>query len=200
MFLGVVMESFGQVTYTTDGIGGWIKTIINGGCTPDPGPNPPFPESASCQITININHPVTYANLTIGNNITINVNAGGILNISGDLTQTSQTTANISVNGGELNLAGELVVSQGQNDQGQTIGIKTTLNLNLRNSGKLNVTGKLDLKSHTIVEIAGDNSAFIEVGLIDLGQSAIINITQGGELISKGETDYAGNNSAINVW
>lgn len=193
LLLGVGVESVGQVTYTTIGPNLWSRTPETGGCTSLA--LPPFNGVASCQIIINVNHQIDYTNLTIGNNISINVNSGGILNVSGNLSQTGQTTANISVNGGEINIAGQLIVLQGHNN-----GTQTSLNLDLRNNGKFNVSGILDMNSTTLVEITGDNSASIGVGLIELAQRAFINIREGGGLISNGETNYAGNNSAINVW
>lgn len=195
LFLGVGMEGYGQVTYTTNGSGGWVRTPATGGCSPAPGATPPFGGSGTCAITININHPISFANLTIGNNISINVNSGGVLNVSGNLTQTGQTTTNISVKGGEVNIAGNLIVSQGANN-----GVQTSLNVDLRNNGKFNVAGELGLRNNTIMEITGDDSFSMEVGLIDLAQRAIINIRQGGGMISNGQTNYAGNNSEINVW
>ncbi|MCH6198460.1 hypothetical protein MMU07_02630 [Aquiflexum sp. LQ15W] len=123
------------------------------------------------------------------------IGPNGILNITGNITQTSQTTANIKIDGGELNIAGSLIVNAGANN-----GTKTLLNIDLKNNGVFNVTGRLDLKGNTQTEVTGDDSFSMEVGLIELAQKAFLNIRLGGGVISYGETNYAGNDSEINVW
>jgi hypothetical protein len=125
----------------------------------------------------------------------LEIGPNGILNITGNITQTNQTTANIKIDGGELNIAGSLIVNAGANN-----GTKTLLNIDLRNNGVFNVTGRLDLKGNTQTEVTGDNSFSMEVGLIELAQKAFLNIRLGGGVISYGETNYAGNDSEINVW
>ncbi|MCH6232696.1 hypothetical protein [Cognataquiflexum rubidum] len=56
------------------------------------------------------------------------------------------------------------------------------------------------MRNNTLVQISGDGTGEMKVGSIDLGQRAKINVLDGGRLISNGDTEYAGNNSEINVW
>lgn len=192
LLFGVVMEGYGQVTYTTDGIGGWIKDPETGGCTTSL--EPPFGGVTSCPIIVNIDHPISLTSLNLGNNVSINVNSGGVLNIAGDLNQTSQTTSNISIIGGELNIVGALIVNQGSNS------VKTTLNIDIRNGGDFNIE-LLDIKNDATLNINGDSGSDspLIVNALNLAQRSIINVATGGGLIVNGLTDYTGNNSSINV-
>lgn len=74
------------------------------------------------------------------------------------------------------------------------------VNTDITDSGTFNVTGLLDMRNDTRIFITGDNTGTLEVGSIELSQRAITNVLEGGRLVSNGETEYAGNNSEINVW
>jgi hypothetical protein len=192
LLFGVALEGYGQVTYTTDGSGGWIRTPLTGGCTEQA--TPPFGGIAGCPIIININHPITYAILTIGNNVTINVNSGGVLEIQGDLSQSSEAVTIININGGALNVGGNFNMASG------TIGIDTNLNINIFSAGVLNIFGAVDMGNNSLINLDGDSSGQMIVGTIELAQNSIVNILQGGNLVSNGITRYNGNSSSINVY
>lgn len=202
MLLASMQVSQAQVTYTsractpstgnpfTSGLC-WTKT---GTCNASAFP-PATAGTSTCRINIVINTTVTVASLNLNNFHTLEITPSGVLNITGNLTTTSQTTSNIKINGGQLNVGGSFIINSGQ-----TNGTKTLANIDLISNGVFKVVGKLDMRGDTQVEITGDNSFSMEVGLIDLGQRAFLNIRQGGGVISNGETNYAGNNSEINVW
>ncbi|MCF1749706.1 hypothetical protein [Mariniradius sediminis] len=155
--------------------------------------------SAGASTVLNINGDntggVTTPTMNLANDATIQVNDGGRLNISGNLVQTSQTTGNLNIYGGELNVGGNYLVDQGSNS-----GTKTIANIDINDGGTFNVTGLLDIRNDTRIFVSGDNTGTLEVGSIELGQRAIIDVLEGGRLVSNGETEYAGNNSEINVW
>jgi len=196
LFFSAEHKIFGQVTYTSNGSNGWVRSV-SPGCENSPA-TPDFSNlrgTQDCPIEIIVNHVIDIANLNLGAYTTIKVNNEGILNITGNLTQIGQTAGNINVEGGQVNVGGNFILSSGS-----TNGPKTQLNVDLRSSGVFTVVGKLDLKNDSILEITGDGRSVIETGLLDLGQRAIINIKVGGGLKNFGETNYAGNNSEINVW
>jgi hypothetical protein len=154
--------------------------------------------SAGASTVLNINGDntggVTTPTMNLANDATIQVNDGGRLNISGNLIQTGQTTGNINISGGQVNVGGSYILNQGNNSTP-----KTVVNANITDNGSLNVTGLLDMQNDTRISISGDNSGTLEIGSIDLGQRAIIDVLEGGRLVSNGDTKYSGNNSEINV-
>ncbi|WP_040481764.1 hypothetical protein [Mariniradius saccharolyticus] len=137
---------------------------------------------------------------------TLEVGPNGVLNISGNLTQTAEVTANIVVNGGELKVQGNLLLPSGRSSA------KTIMNVDIRNGGSFEVTGvtdafgtitggKLDVKNDATLNLTGDADAqsSLLVKSFEFGQRSTINIADGGGLIVEGLTDYTGNNSSINV-
>jgi hypothetical protein len=193
LLFGVALEGYGQVTYTTDGNGGWIRNPLIGGCTELP--NPPFDGIVGCSIIVNINHPVSFPNLVIGNEVTINVNSGGVLGIVGDLNQSSLAVTNININDGALNVGGNFNMFSGTS-QGQNVNY-TTLNINNISEGTFNVSGAFNMGNHSLINIDGDSSGQMIVGTIELAQNSIVNILQGGNLVSNGTTRYNGNSSRL---
>ena len=197
MFLfSTAYEVYGQVTYTSNGSGGWIRTVSPGCENAADTPNLlNLSGTEDCPVELVINHAVNITSLNLGDNITINVNVGGKLNINGNLTQNGQTAGNIVVDGGEIHVGGNFILNSGANN-----GDSTQVYLDIRSNGIFKVVGKLDLKNNSVLEITGDGTSILETGLLDLGQRAKINIRVGGGLRNIGETNYAGNNSEINVW
>lgn len=202
LFFASIEGAHAQVTYTsqacTPSSGNpftssscWVRT---GSCNSSNFP-PSTAGTSTCPIIIVINSTVNVSSLNLNNFHTLEIGPNGILNVSGNVTQTSQTTSNIKIDGGELNIGGSLIVNAGANN-----GTKTLMNIDLINNGVFNVTGIFDLKGNTQIEVTGDNSFSMEVGLIELAQKAYLNIRLGGGVISYGETNYAGNDSEINVW
>jgi hypothetical protein len=201
LFLRVGMESFGQVTYTSNGtcnpnqanyfgtVTCWTKT---GTCNVST--TPPTSGTADCPVIIEINHEINIVNFDLGANVTLQVNEEGKLNISGNLTQPWEITSNIIVDGGEINLIGSLAPVSGRNNQPETI-----LNISLLNNGFFNI-GFIDIDNRTVINIDGDQTSNVITNDIDLGNVATINVLAGGGLIVNNDTKYSGNSSKINIW
>lgn len=211
LLTGVGMEGYSQVTYTTDGSGGWVRNPLTGGCTtitnhpslsPIQGSEPTFDNrgimtSPGCKISLVINHPVNYANLTIGPNVEIIVNEGGSLSISENLSIQGNTNLNsIISNGGEILIEGNLIANNGgtQTD--------TKLNIGLFNGGTFEINGLLDLGNDVELIIDGDERELnpLKVNLFNIGQRSNVEILDLGGLLVTGDVDYRGNNSEINVY
>lgn len=207
-------KAWSQVTYTTSSsctatpsnflstASCWVRT---GSCSPMPGTTPPA-SSSGCSITVIINRSITINTLTVGRNITYRVISGGSLTILGDLTQTAEINTTIVVDGGELNVQGNLLLPAGRSSA------KTTMNVDIRNGGSFEVTGvtdafgtitggKLDVRNDATLNLTGDadSQSSLLVKSFEFGQRSTINIADGGGLIVEGLTDYTGNNSSINV-
>lgn len=201
------LNSYGQVTYTTSGLCApnqanyfgtplcWLKS---GNECPEPAPAspnvPPVSGNLACPVNIVVNHQVDLTTFNFGTRVNLRVNVGGELNISGSLTQSGQAISNLIIDGGKVNVNGSVLVNQGTSANNTIIDIQTI------NSGEINVNTSLDLRNNTLVQISGDETGEMTVGSIDLGQKAIIDVLEGGRLISFGDTEYAGNDSEINVW
>lgn len=106
----------------------------------------------------------------IGNNSNLNLNSGGIINVSGNFNLRKPNTATINLNGGELNIAGTLDISIGSSG-----------------SGILNISGNGTGKS-------------ITTNLINLRSNATVNVLENGSLIVNGITRYNGNSAKMNVY
>ncbi|MCS4433949.1 hypothetical protein [Aquiflexum gelatinilyticum] len=202
-------ESYGQAVYTTSGLCPpnqsnyfgtplcWIKSGTD--CPPPPAPpspsSPPVFGTLACPVTIIINHPIDIlTSFNLGTRVNLIVNVGGEFNVSGNLFLQGQAVSNLVIDGGQLNVNSSILMNQG------TTSNNTIINIQTINSGELNVNTALDLRNNTLVQISGDDTGKMEVGNIDLGQKAIIDVLDGGRLISNGDTEYAGNDSEINVW
>jgi hypothetical protein len=202
LFLGVGAASFGQVTYTTNGTCNpnqanyfgtatcWTRT---GTCNTSN--TPPASGTVACPVTIVINHEINLVNFTVGNNVTLQINTGGKLNISGTLSQLAEGSGSIRVNGGEIQ-AGSLVLNSGKNSP------KTRLNIDIRNGGAFNVSGLMEINNDAELVIDGDGqaSSILNVNSFNFGQRSKVDILIGGGLIVKQDVDYRGNNSSINIY
>lgn len=204
LFLALGYNSYAQVTYTTSGTCSptqtnylttascWVKT---GTCNASN--TPPANGTSACPITIVINHEVNLASLTVGSNITVRVNSGGKLNISGNLTKSAETAGSIFVDGGEIAVGGNLILPNGKQNA------KTRLAIDIRNGGLFNVNGGLmDIGNDAELTIDGDGAAssMLNVKSFDFGQRSKVDILVGGGLFVEGDVDYRGNNSEINVY
>lgn len=112
--------------------------------------------------------------VNFANAATMQVNSGGRLNISGNLTQTGQAVGNINIFGGQVNVGGSVVLSNG------TTSAKTTLRIDTRNSGSLNVTNAFTTGNNSLVEISGDESGSLNTGTFNLGNLTSLNLNTGG--------------------
>jgi len=127
----------------------------------------------TCPVTIIITQPVIYnGDLSLGGNFKKLVVSGN----------------------GSLSVTGNLIIS-GEKE----------IDILLENSAELIVNGELEIKagksgSKTVLNIDGDGTGVVSVGELDLAGFAIVNILEGGGLISKSETRYNGNSSEINVY
>ncbi|MCL6258656.1 hypothetical protein M3O96_06135 [Aquiflexum sp. TKW24L] len=203
LLISATGNSYGQVIYTTSGLCApnqtnyfstplcWIKT--GDGCST--AEVPPVSGTLACPINVVINHQVNLPTLfNLGTRVNLRVNAGGQFNIPGNLVIPQEAVSGVVIDGGQINVNGSVLVNLGTTTNNTIINIQTI------NSGIFNVNTALDLRNNTLVQISGDDTGEMIVGTIDLGQRAIINVLAGGRLISNGDTEYAGNNSEINVW
>jgi hypothetical protein len=181
---GVYFNGYGQ-TYTfnpskvgCDGTWGngncWDITPLNdpSGCTPNPSLFPPG-TPAGCKVNVVINDDLTFTgDLTFGGTYNrISVGSGAKFNVMGNVIIDSDKEIEFNVTGNsEFNSNQELIISQGS----------TSLN--------------------TILNITGDGTSNVMVGSIDLQGRAILNVQDGGGLISSGPTKYNGNSSRIDVY
>jgi hypothetical protein len=184
MLSGVSFYAYGQ-TYTynpskvgCDGTWGngncWDKSALDdpNGCTENAGLFPPVLPSG-CKVNVVINDDLTF---------------------TGDLT-FSGTYNRISVgNGAKFNVTGNV-----------TIGATRQVEFNVIENSEFNIGGELIISlgstnTNTILNITGDDTSNVMVGSIDLQGRAVINIQDGGRLISEGTTRYNGNSSQINVY
>ena len=179
-FLGffVSLSSLAQVTYTSNGVGGWVRNPSTGGCSSTlnhPSQNP-IAGTALCQIILIVNHPTNFTTLELGNNVKIQVGSGGKLNVSQNLIISSEAKVEIkTINDGEINVSGTLLINSGSKNKDEDL-------------------------NRTILSITGDNTSDVNVGLIDLRGESVIKILDGAGLISEGPTNYNGNSSRIDVW
>ncbi|WP_194972768.1 hypothetical protein [Aquiflexum lacus] len=151
----------------------WDITTLNdpSGCTANASLFPPA-IPAGCKVNVVINDDLTITgDLTFdGTYNSISVGNGAKFNITGNVTIGEARQVEFNVVGNsEFNILGELIISLGSNNPS------------------------------TILDITGDDTANILVGSIDLKGRSIINILDGGRLISSGTTRYNGNSSQINV-
>ena len=152
----------------------WDKTdlIDPVGCISNTDLFPPA-TPAGCKVNVVINDDLTFTgDLTFdGTYNRISVGNGAKFNITGNVTIASDREIEFNVLGNsEFNIAGELIISLGSNDV------------------------------FTILNITGDGTSNVLVGSIDLKGRAILNIQEGGGLISTGPTKYNGNSSRIDVY
>ena len=187
---------YGQITYSTNGTGGWIRSPLTGGCSniTDHPLRSPIAGTSTCQIILEINHTISRANLNLGSFVTVKVNPTGVLNITNSISVSGNTNSNLIVDGGQINISNQLILQS-----------NAVLNINNTNSGKLNVLGLIEglkIGRDAILNISGDgsNDNELRVKSIDLAQSTTINIFEGGSLINEGLTDYTGNFTKINVY
>jgi hypothetical protein len=140
---------------------------------------------------------MTIPSLSLGSNITLRVNSGGKLTITGNLTQQASRISTVSLNGGELIVEGSLILlSGGQNS-------KTRMTVDIRNGGSFDVTGGLmDIQNDAELIIDGDGDALstLNVKSFNFGQRSKVDVLAGGGLFVEGDVDYRGNNSSINIY
>lgn len=105
----------------------------------------------------------------LGNLTNLNLNSGGIVNVSSNFNLNRPSNGTINLNGGELNIAGTLDISIGSSG-----------------SGILNISGNGTGKS-------------ITTNLINLRNNAQLNVLENGSLIVNGITKYNGNDIIVNV-
>lgn len=106
----------------------------------------------------------------LGNLTNLNLNSGGIVNVSSNFNVNKPNNGTINLNGGEMNINGSLNIST---NGGSTFGI-------------LNISGNGTGKS-------------ITTNLINIGNNARLNVLDNGSLIVNGITKYNGNDAQINV-
>lgn len=163
-FLGlfVSLSSLAQITYTSNGVGGWVRNPSTGGCPSalnHPSQNL-IAGTALCQIILIINHPINFTTLSLGNNVKIQVATGAKLNVSQNLIISSEAKVEIkTINDGEINVPGTLLINSGSKNKDEE-----------------------DL-NRTILSITGDNTSNVNVGLIDLRGESVIKILDGAGLI-----------------
>lgn len=203
MLLASLQVSQAQVTYTskacTPSTGNpftsgscWTKT---GTCNASA--FPPTSGTSSCQVTINVVTAMTIPSLSLGSNVTLRVNAGGKLTITGNLTQQAEQSSIIIVNGGEVVVQGNLVLLSGRSNP------KTRMRIDIRNGGSVDVTGGLmDIQNDAELTIDGDGDPLstLNVKSFNFGQRSKVDILSGGGLFVEGDIDYRGNNSSINIY
>lgn len=106
----------------------------------------------------------------LGNLTNLNLNSGGIVNVSSNFNLNRPSNGTINLNGGEMNIDGTLNIAT---NGGSTLG---TLNISGNGTGKS-----------------------ITTNLINLGNNARLDILANGFLTVNGITKYNGNDSQINV-
>lgn len=175
-------NSYGQVIYTTNGTcdpnlvgyfntqSCWIKTGNN--CSA--ALVPPVTGTVLCPVTVVINHPINLTTFNFGANVTVIVNSGGVWNISGNITQTQRIVSKLVIDGGQVNVGGSVVLSSGISTA------KTTLRIETRNSGILNVNNAFTTGNNSLVEISGDQSGSLNTGTFNLGNLTNLNLNSGG--------------------
>ena len=203
MLLASMQVSQAQVTYTSKACtpsGGnpftsglcWTKT---GTCNASA--FPPTSGTISCQVTINVVTEMTVSSLSLGSNVTLRVNTGGKLTITGNLTQQAEKSSIVIVNGGEVVVQGNLVLLSGRSNP------KTKMKIDIRNGGSFDVTGGLmDIQNDAELTIDGDGDplSILNVNSFNFGQRSKVDILSGGALFVEGDVDYRGNNSSINIY
>jgi hypothetical protein len=198
----LVQNVHAQITYTSNGT---CTSLTNGSCwtrelTGTCTTNLDIPlltGTEACPVNIVINHPIdVIGDLTLGSNVNLTVNAGGILNIGGSLSIAgSAKNTSINVSGGSINLTGNLNLNSGTNN----VNGKTNLTINITNSGKFNVSGGMILDNDVILSITGDKTGSLNVNSLELNQRSEINILSGGRLLVNNNVEFKGQNSGINV-
>ncbi|WP_215225922.1 hypothetical protein [Echinicola shivajiensis] len=144
------------------------------GCTANSAP--PLTNTSGCEVNIVINDDISYDTggdyLVFGGTFNqLTVDNGAVLTIVGNVEINSEDIIFFNVeNGGEIDIQGELKMSLGTNS------------------------------NNTILKIDGDYNSFVNTELIDLRGRAIIEILDGGSLVSSGPTNYNGNSSRIDVY
>ncbi|SDC99673.1 hypothetical protein SAMN04488104_101197 [Algoriphagus faecimaris] len=181
MIFLIGLESYGQRIFTSNGTCA-TPSLTNNSCWTvtgtcgsgnSPGTSPEG--TASCPIVIDIDHPVSIAgDLSLGGHVTLNINAGGSLNINGRILIKSETKANvINTKGGNI-FATELLLQSG------------------RATGSASYPTELDLN--------GNGTNKLIVTTLSVNQNVIFDILEDGSLKVNGLTKYAGNSSQINVY
>ena len=140
---------------------------------------------------------MTVSSLSLGSNVTLRVNTGGKLTITGNLTQQAEKSSIVIVNGGEVVVQGNLVLLSGRSNP------KTKMKIDIRNGGSFDVTGGLmDIQNDAELTIDGDGDplSILNVNSFNFGQRSKVDILSGGALFVEGDVDYRGNNSSINIY
>lgn len=164
-------------TAATDGYGFAItanKVTLNG-----KGAN----TGEQAELNVNADSTITTsdtAGTSVGANSAINIANGKNLTVNGGLT-TSDTTSKVSVNGGSLNLKGDLTATNGA--------------ISLGENGALNVTGKLTGGTAGEIKLGGGTMSV--GGVLDFkNKSTTINLG-GGTLNVNGGGELAGTNLTL---
>ncbi|WP_186753540.1 hypothetical protein [Echinicola salinicaeni] len=141
------------------------------GCTPHSAP-PPTNGASGCEVNIVINDDLTYTgDLVFGGSFTsMALGGGAIFDVIGNVQIASDEKATFSLtSSSELNISNELIISLGSSSDS------------------------------TVLNIEGDGTSFVNTGMIDLRGRAMIEVNEGGSLISSGPTEYNGNSSRIDI-
>jgi hypothetical protein len=105
----------------------------------------------------------------------MNVNNNGVLNISGNLTQTGQAVSNVVLDGGQINVGGSVLLNSG------TITNITTLSIETINSGIFDVANAFNSGNNSLIEISGDGSGNLSSGTLTFGNNARLNLNSNGK-------------------
>jgi hypothetical protein len=203
-FLGflVSLSSLAQITYTSNGVGGWIRNPSTGGCSSTlnhPSQNP-ISGTESCLIQIIVNHNVTLASLNLGNNTQLIINANRNLTVTGNITVAAETTnSKITVNGGNLTINQNLILLSGKSNAKTNFSLETNSNGSVEILDNSNTQKAIEVRNEVILTITGDGSGVVKTKSLDLDQKSEINILSGGDLIVTNSVKFSGNNSEINV-
>ncbi|MDN3668801.1 hypothetical protein QWY93_05620 [Echinicola jeungdonensis] len=184
LFLGLVMFGFKgwAQTFTYDssnmgcdgnwGTGAcWDIDNVDGCASPQNAP-PPL-DGTGCEVNIVINEDLSYmGDMEFGGAFGgLTIANGAHFELEGNAIIASDKKMDFILNGGsEFNINGELVVSLG----GSSDSTKLTID--------------------------GDEDSYVLVNSIDLQGRAVLELEEGGALISSGPTEYNGNSSKINVY
>ncbi|MDN3668802.1 hypothetical protein QWY93_05625 [Echinicola jeungdonensis] len=149
----------------------WDVENVNSCSSPNSAPPPT--NAVGCEVNIFINGDITYSgNLEFGGTFgTLNIGNGAQFDLTGDVIISSDKKMDFQLTGeSKFNVDGELVISLGSSSDS------------------------------TMLYIDGDGSSYMFVNSIDLRGRAILEVGDGGALVSSGPTAYNGNSSKINVY
>ncbi len=149
----------------------WDVDNVDGCASPYSAP-PPL-NGTGCEVNIVINEDVSYT---------------GDMEFDGDFGGLT------IANGAHLDLEGNVI-----------IGSDKKMNFDLTGGSEFNINGELVISlgsssDSTKLTIDGDGDSYVLVNSIDLKGRAVLEVEEGGALVSSGPTEYNGNSSQINVY